>query len=185
MKTSGIILSGGQGRRVNGADKGLLPWRQHTLIEAAISRLQPQVDDIVISANRNLARYRSLGYTVVSDTMEDFQGPLAGILAAMHKCGHEVAIIIPCDSPLLPIDLAERLLEPLRAEAMDLSYVNDGHREQYLLAAVKLRCLNSLQDYLLQGGRSVRGWHKHLQCQAVDFSDCGNAFLNLNEYPQT
>lgn len=184
MKASGIILAGGLGRRVKGADKGLLPWRQSTLIEAAITALHAQVEDIVINANRNLSRYRRLGHLVVSDTLDDYQGPLAGILAALPECQQQVAIIIPCDSPQLPTDFAHRLLLPLQVEAVDLSFVTDGCREQYLHTAVKLRCLGSLQSYLQEGGRSVRGWHKHLQCQAVDFSDCPDAFLNLNEYSQ-
>jgi molybdopterin-guanine dinucleotide biosynthesis protein A len=184
MKASGIILAGGRGLRVNGADKGLLPWGQGTLVEAAIKALQPQVDDILISANRNMAHYQSLGYSVVSDTIEGYQGPLAGILAALPQCRQDVAVIIPCDSPTLPGDLADRLLAPLQAEELDLSFVHDGSRDQYLLTAVKLRCLDNLQRYLLEGGRSVRGWHQHLHCQAVDFSDCPDAFLNLNTHPQ-
>jgi len=181
MKASGIILSGGLGRRVNGADKGLLVWRDCTLIEAAIDCLQPQVVDIVINANRNLDRYQRLGFPVVSDTLDDFQGPLAGVLAALPHCTQQTVVVIPCDSPQLPRQLVRRLLQPLQDDAVDLSYAHDGERAQYLLTAIRARCLPSLQGYLAEGGRSVRGWHSQLNCAVVDFSDCREQLLNLNE----
>jgi molybdenum cofactor guanylyltransferase len=181
MKASGIILSGGLGRRVNGADKGLLTWRDRTLVEAVIGCLQSQVMDIVISANRNLDHYQSLGHVVVSDTLDDFQGPLAGVLAALPVCELDTAIVVPCDSPQLPRQLAQRLLQPLHDDTVDLSYAHDGERAQYLLTAVRVRCLSSLRDYLAEGGRSVRGWHRQLNCAVVDFSDCRAQLLNLNE----
>ncbi len=174
-------MSGGLGRRVNGADKGLLGWRDSTLIEAAIGCLTPQVVDIIISANRNLERYQSLGLPVVSDTLDDFQGPLAGLLAALPHCTQETVVVIPCDSPQLPRQLAQRLLQPLQDDAVDLSYAHDGERAQYLLTAIKVRCRPSLQVYLSAGGRSVRGWHSRLNCAVVDFSDCRRQLLNVNE----
>lgn len=180
MKASGIILCGGRGSRVAGADKGLLPWRDSSLVEAVVERLAPQVDDIIISANRNIEQYTTLGYPVITDALPDYQGPLAGIASALPACRNSVAIVVPCDTPLLPADLAARLLSALEDSGVDLSFANDGRRSQYLFSAVRGRCLAGLESCLQTGERSVRGWHASLHCVEVDFSDCPEAFTNLN-----
>ena len=181
MEASGIILAGGRGSRAGGVDKGLLPWHQSTRVEAVLQGLQPQVDDIIISANRNLYRYRELGFTVVEDQLPDYQGPLAGIAACLVHCRHPLVIVVPCDSPRLPLDLAARLLAPLEDEEVDLSFATDGVREQYLFTAIRQRCQSSLLACLADGERSVREWHRRLQCKVVDFSDRADYFKNLNE----
>jgi molybdopterin-guanine dinucleotide biosynthesis protein A len=181
MNLSGIILAGGLGRRAGGADKGLLPFAHHTRVEAAIACLAPQVDDITLSANRNLERYRALGLPVTSDTLRDFQGPLAGILACLPQCRHRVAIIVPCDCPQLPADLAGKLAAELVNPAVQAAYAFDGEREQYLFAAIRTDTLDSLQQYLAGGDRSVRGWHQRINSIRVDFSGQTALFQNLNE----
>jgi molybdenum cofactor guanylyltransferase len=181
MNVSGIVLSGGRGNRAGGADKGLLPWQHSTRIESILQDLQTQVDDIVISANRNLGRYQALGFQVTEDTLPGFQGPLAGIAATLPLCRHPIAIIVPCDSPQLPPDLATRLLAALEDEEIDLSYANDGSRDQYLFMAVRKRCLPGLLECLQDEERAVRGWHRRLHTQCVDFSDQPERFKNLND----
>ena len=181
MKSSAIILSGGRGRRAGGADKGLLPWREHTRIEAVIATIVPQVDEILISANRNLEHYRQFGFAVISDELEGFQGPLAGLSSVLPRCLGETVFVVPCDTPMLPADLCSRLSAPLHKAALDLCLVNDGDYLQYLLLALKPRCLQTLRDYLDEGGRSVRGWLPRLRYESVYFSDQPAAFANLNE----
>jgi len=181
MKLSGIILAGGLGRRVGGADKGLLPFAHHTRVEAAIACLAAQVDDITLSANRNLERYRALGWPVTSDTLQDFQGPLAGILACLPGCQHQVAVIVPCDCPQLPTDLAEKLAAELTDPSLQAAYAFDGQREQYLFAAIRTDAVESLQHYLDGGDRSVRGWYQRIGSVRVDFSGQNALFQNLNE----
>jgi molybdopterin-guanine dinucleotide biosynthesis protein A len=183
MKASGIVLAGGRGSRAGGVDKGLLPWRQSTRVEAVLLDLQPQVDDIIISANRNLGRYRELGFNVVEDQLPDFQGPLAGIAACLAQCRHSLVIVVPCDSPRLPRDLVARLLAPLEDEEVDLSFASDGVRGQYLFTAIRKKCRPSLLECLADGERSVRDWQRRLQCKVVDFSDQAGYFQNLNEAP--
>jgi molybdenum cofactor guanylyltransferase len=180
MMVSAIVLCGGRGLRAGGVDKGLLPWGQSTLVKTVLERLAPQVDDIVISANRNIDQYGSLGYPVVSDQLIDYQGPLAGIAAAMEKCQHSIIIVAPCDMPKLPGDLVERLLPPLEQQRASVSFAHDGEREQYLLAAIRADSAADLRQYLQEGGRSVRGWYARLANCAVDFSDSRAAFANLN-----
>ena len=181
MNVSGIVLSGGRGSRAAGADKGLLPWRQGTRIESILQLLQPQVDDILISANRNLARYGELGFAIVEDTLPNFQGPLAGIAACLPRCRHSLAVIVPCDSPHIPTDLVSRLSHAMEDESIDLCYANDGTRDQYLFTAVRNRCLPGLLECLGEGQRAVKQWHRRLNCHAVDFSDQPEGFRNLND----
>ncbi|MCZ6829903.1 MAG: molybdenum cofactor guanylyltransferase [Gammaproteobacteria bacterium] len=180
MKTVGIILSGGQGTRVDGADKGLLPWRKTTRIESVISALRPQVDCLLISCNRNIDRYSTLGYPLVQDQLPGFQGPLAGIAAALERTECDVAVVVPCDCPEPAADLAMRLVDALESHGAQLSYAHDGNRNQYLFTAMRVACLESLHDYLATGQRSVQGWHRVLDCIAVDFSDRAADFSNFN-----
>ena len=180
MKTVGIILSGGRGERVDGADKGLLPWRGSTRVESVITRLLPQVTSLLISCNRNLDRYEAFGHPLVQDQLSGFQGPLAGIAAALEQSPCPIAVVVPCDCPEPAHDLAARLIEALEKSAAQLSYAHDGVRAQYLFTALQVECWESLHDYLADGHRSVKGWHDRLDCVAVDFSDRAANFANIN-----
>lgn len=181
MKTVGIILSGGQGARVGGADKGLLPWGESTRVESVIALLRPQVDSLLISCNRNLDRYSTFAYPLVQDQLSGFQGPLAGIAAALDRIGDEIAVVVPCDSPQPANDLVSRLVTALLSEGAQLSFAHDGNRPQYLFTAIRPGCRESLLAYLASGQRSVRGWHDTLDCVEVDFSDRAANFANIND----
>ncbi|MEH6593900.1 MAG: molybdenum cofactor guanylyltransferase MobA [Halioglobus sp.] len=189
VSSCGLILAGGAGRRVGGEDKGLLSWQGKPLIEHVATRLSPQVDRLVISCNRNLDKYAQIGTALVQDSRADFQGPLAGIEAATpHTIDSTYTIVVACDTPLLPPDLVCRLLKPLSGEtrnAFDISYANDGERDQYLCAAIRNSCLDSLKDYLANGQRAVRHWYALQRAIAVDFSDQPGAFLNYNHLDAT
>ncbi len=178
MSCSSIILCGGRGARVGGADKGLLDYCGQPFVQHVISRLSEQVDEILISANRNLEQYRGFGSAVVSDELDDYQGPLAGIAAALPQCRFPRVIIAACDMPRLPMNLAPRLLAAL--EGHDVSYAWDGGRDQYLVAALRRELGPELRAYLAAGNRSVHGWYETLRCERVDFSDHADAFANLN-----
>ena len=177
---TGIILSGGLGQRAEGADKGLLPWGGRTRIEALLDDFGPQVDHLLISCNRNLERYAKLA-PVVSDELPGYQGPLAGIAAALAQSKTEYAVVVPCDCPHPPQDLVARLLGELREPALDLVYAHDGIRPQYLFCALRKRCAAPLRAYLDRGERSVQGWQRQMNCRTVDFSDCPENFANYNQ----
>ena len=104
-----IILAGGEGRRVDGRDKGLIDFKGKPLVQHVIDAVKPQADEIIISANRNIKMYGEYGYKIVTDTCEDFQGPLAGIAAALPFCKNDWTLIVPCDMPFLPTNLIETL----------------------------------------------------------------------------
>jgi molybdopterin-guanine dinucleotide biosynthesis protein A len=180
MVCSGILLCGGRGRRAGGVDKGRLPYAGHTLAEQVLCRISPQVDDVVVSANRNLDWYGTLGHPVVRDCRADFQGPLAGLEAALPLCSHEAVLVVCCDMPELPRDLVTRLVEPLKDSGVDLCFAHDGERDHYLVALLRRSLLEHLGNYLDSGGRSVRGWYRQLRCRTVDFNEERAAFLNIN-----
>ena len=185
--TTGLILAGGAGLRVGGADKGLLPWRDEPMATRVARRLRPQVSRLLISCNRNREFYATLADAIVADSRRDFQGPLAGLEAAIPHVTGGFLVIVPCDHPLLPLDLVARLLEPLLSHAgsaVDISYAHDGERHQYLCAAIRASALSSLPAFLDAGHRAVRHWYAGLHCKVVDFSPQADCFANYNQLEQ-
>ena len=182
-RTTGLILAGGAGLRVRGRDKGLIPWCGMPLAAQVAARLRPQVDVLLVSCNRNLEEYAAFADATVCDTRRDFQGPLAGLEAAIPLITSEFVVISPCDTPLLPGDLARRLLDALDGAdggEADISYAHDGTRGHYLCAALRSHILPSLHTFLDGGQRAVRHWYEQHRCAVVDFSDSANCFSNHN-----
>ncbi|MGI9286841.1 MAG: molybdenum cofactor guanylyltransferase MobA [Pseudomonadales bacterium] len=177
---SAIILAGGQGRRMQNRDKGLLQWRGRRLIEHCIARIESQVDDIVLSCNRNLTSYERCGYPVVQDQLADFQGPLAGIHAALAVCNENLIFVCPCDCPLLPSDVVERLWRALQQEKTEIAIAHDGKRAQSLVMLLRKSCTSELEQHLLSGARSVQRWQQQQRFCYVDFSSQSDAFANFN-----
>lgn len=182
MKVSSLILSGGRATRMNGADKGLVPLQQKPLIQHVINRLAPQVDEIIINANRELAQYQALGYTVLQDEVEDFLGPLAGFSLGLQHAKHDYVLTVPCDSPLLPVDLALRLMAALVEHKAEIAVASSDGSTHPVFCLCKKTVLPSLTAYLEQGERRVSAWQKGQQYIEVDFSDCSEAFTNLNTF---
>lgn len=121
---TGLILAGGRAQRMGGIDKGLISFHQKPLIESAIARLKPQVGPLVINANRNITKYAVYGYPVMLDEAPDFSGPLAGFSVGLKACKTPYLLTTPCDSPLLPKDLASRLGEELEQGDFQLVYAS-------------------------------------------------------------
>jgi len=183
VTTTGLILAGGAGRRTGGRDKGLIPWSGKPLVEHVAERLRPQVDCLLVSCNRNFEQYATISGATIADSRRDFQGPLAGLEAAAPHIHTDFVVVSACDTPLLPEDMVQRLLEPLvnrGAGVFDISFAHDGQREQYLCAALRTTCLAGLPGYLDEGQRAVRHWYQGQRCIAVDFSDERESFRNYN-----
>ncbi len=178
---TGLVLAGGQARRMGGGDKGLRPFRGRALVEHAIDRLRAQVDQLIISANQNLETYRALGYPVISDadSVEAFAGPLAGLHAGLSACSTPLLVTVPCDSPLLPLDLVAKLAEGLAANGADLAVARSASGLQPVFSLCRRRLLDHLTDYLDSGGRKMDRWYDALRVVAVDFPDEA-AFVNIN-----
>lgn len=180
MNITGLILAGGEGRRMGGCDKGLQPYQGRPLVEHVLARLRPQVTDILISANRHPERYRAYDHPVVSDTaFGDFAGPLAGLLEGLRSAPQEWVLTAPCDSPLLPLDLAARLNEAVAASGTPLAYACSPSREHPVFCLCHRRLAEPLAAYLAAGGRKVMAWQAQVGGLPVVFSEEA-PFRNFN-----
>ncbi|MFP2769905.1 molybdenum cofactor guanylyltransferase MobA [Oceanisphaera sp. KMM 10153] len=173
-----VILAGGEGRRMQGADKGLLELWGKPLVVHLLERLGPQVGKVLINANRNLEHYRQLA-PVVPDSNGDYAGPLAGFEAGLSHAPSEWVLFVPCDSPLVPADLARRMCAAIRHHDQ-IAVVDDGTRLHSATALVHQSLLPSLHNYLDGGDRKLQLWYERHQLVPVDFGDQADAFINLN-----
>jgi len=106
---TGLVLAGGQGRRMGTIDKGLVPLRGRAMVQHVLDRFRPQVDEIIINANQHRAEYEAFGHPVLSDAIGGFAGPLAGLQVGLSRASFPLIATVPCDSPFLPGDLVARL----------------------------------------------------------------------------
>lgn len=167
---------------MGGVDKGLVALQQKPLIQHVIGRLTPQVDEILINANREIAQYQSFTYPVLQDSHENFIGPLAGFSLGLQYAKYDYLLTVPCDSPFLPHDLAQRLLDALIAHDADIAVASSDGNVHPVFCLCKKSVLPSLTAYLKTGERRVSSWQKSLAYTEVDFSDCSEAFTNLNTF---
>ncbi|MEX0638293.1 MAG: molybdenum cofactor guanylyltransferase MobA [Burkholderiales bacterium] len=175
---SGIVLAGGQGRRMGGVDKGLVHLRGKPLVAWVLERLAPQVGEIVINANQNLEAYAAFGHRVVPDDVGGFAGPLAGLHAGLAAVAHELAVTVPCDSPFLPADLVARLRAALGAN--ELAVAKTGDQPHPVFSLVRRSVHAHLGAFLAGGGRKIDAWYASLKVVEVPFDDEADAFRNIN-----
>jgi len=177
---TGLILAGGQGRRMGGVDKGLAALRGRPMVAWVLERLAPQVGEVLINANQNLEQYRGLGYPVVTDEIGGFAGPLAGLQAGMKAAHHALVLMVPCDSPFLPTDLAQRLFSALNADHADLAVAKTGGQPYPVFALARTALLPHLTAFLEGGRRTVYAWYDLIKVVEVAFDDQEQAFTNIN-----
>lgn len=176
-----VILAGGRGSRMGGADKGLLRFQDRPLVEHARDALAPQVERILVSANRNVEQYGALGCEVVQDepTLAG-AGPLAGIGAALERCQTDYLLTVPCDAPFLNEQLAIRLWRALQHDRSLAAVAHDGERMQPVFSLLHRELRTPLRAFLHGGQRRARDFLLQQQAVAVDFSDTPAMFVNLN-----
>lgn len=177
---SAIILAGGQAQRLGGLDKGLVELDGKRLIAHVLERLAGQVDEILISANRNLDVYADYGWPVVPDGESGYPGPLAGILAGAGQARHDWLLVVPCDTPFLPETLAERMLERGRTAAVPLVRASDAMRIHYAVMLLHRTLVADLADWLKAGERRVQAWQARHAHTEVRFEEPPWAFMNIN-----
>jgi molybdenum cofactor guanylyltransferase len=177
---TGVILAGGRAQRMGGMDKGLIPLNGKPMVEHILDAVRPQVDALLINANRNLEAYEVYGLPVVPDRMGDFFGPLVGMASALEVITTPYLLTVPCDSPLIPADLAARLYAKMRQENAEISVVHDGERLQPVFALLHRDLLPSLLAYLDAGGRKIDTWYTRHRLALVDFSDRQELSCNVN-----
>lgn len=187
LQIVGVILAGGRGLRMGGCEKALLPFRAQTLLGHIIERLTPQVDQLLINANRELSSYQNYGFEVICDQNPSInQGPMAGIEAAMTythslKPNHDRWLLtVPCDGPLLPLDLAKRLLRAAIESHLPAAVAWDGTRIHPTFCLLHTSLHPTLSTALAQGGLKLGQWLRDIPAAHADFSDQVEAFINFN-----
>lgn len=175
---SGIVLAGGQGRRMGGVDKGLVLLRGKPMAAWVLERLKLQANEILINANQNLEAYARFGYPVVPDAIGGFAGPLAGLQAGLAAASHALVVTVPCDSPFLPLDLVARLNQALGDN--DLAVAKTGNQPHPVFSLVRRSVRDHLTKFLSSGGRKIDAWYASLEVVEVSFDDEADAFRNIN-----
>jgi molybdopterin-guanine dinucleotide biosynthesis protein A len=180
VDVTGVVLAGGQGRRMGGVDKGLAELDGAPMVAHVLARLAPQVADVLVNANQNLDRYRALGYPVIPDAVGGFAGPLAGLHAGLSRAARPFVVTVPCDSPFLPPDLVARLCAGLEAAGAQLAVARTFDHPHPVFALVRRDVLPDLESFLAGGGRKIDAWYAALAVVEVAFDDEADAFRNIN-----
>ena len=182
-RITGLVLAGGRGSRMGGFDKGLQNFRGMPLAMHALLRLQAQVGETLLNANRNIAAYESMGVPVWPDAVPDYPGPLAGFLAGLERCETPYLVVVPCDSPLFPEDLVERLAEALADEAIEIAVAatreGDTLQAQPVFCMMRTDLLESLVRFVHSGQRKIDRWTALHATRLVAFENA-EAFANAN-----
>lgn len=176
-----IILCGGAGTRMAGEDKGLVPLLGKPLVAHVAAVIAPQVENrVLINANRNAVAYSALGYPVFADDLPGHAGPLAGIAAGMARVATRYTLVVPCDTPGLPMHLVQGLRAAMQDHGTPFCCAHDGHRAQVLHCLLETSLAGPLQSWLAGGGRAMRDWIDSLPSCTADFSADAAAFQNCN-----
>jgi molybdopterin-guanine dinucleotide biosynthesis protein A len=177
---TGVILAGGQGRRMGSVDKGLRELRSKAMVAWVIERFAPQVDEVLINANQNLDVYARFGYRVIPDEIGGFAGPLAGLQRGLSEASHPLVATAPCDTPFLPADLIARLHGALQTSAAQLAVARTGDQPHPVFCVCRRDVLPHLTQFLHDGGRKIDAWYATLKVVEVAFDDQPEAFSNIN-----
>jgi len=177
---TGLVLAGGQGRRMGSVDKGLIPLHGRPMVQHVLDRFRPQVDEILINANQHRAEYEAFGHPVLADAISGFAGPLAGLQVGLDRASFPLIATVPCDSPFLPADLVARLADALAERGADLAVARTFNQPHPVFALVRRSVLPHLTRFLEDGGRKIDAWYATLSAVEVGFDDEADAFRNIN-----
>ncbi len=180
---TGMILAGGKARRMGGLDKGLALYQGRALIARVLDRLKPQVDSVLINANRSRDQYAKFGYPVIADAESGFLGPLAGMLAGLRATRTDLLLCVPCDSPKLSLELAARLGAPLARETTRIAVASCDGRLQPVFAVLHSGLADDLEGFLRDGGRKIDEFYSAQGFEEIPFDD-PDAFRNINTHEE-
>lgn len=177
-----VILAGGQGSRMSGLDKGWLNLEGQPLISHILNSLRRQSENIIINANRNLNQYAEYGYPVLKDSMTGFQGPLAGMLAAMSFVKTQYILTLPCDGPFIVNDYVNRMMKGLGENTRAVAVASDGHNIQPVYTLLPVNLKPDLESFLASGHRAIKYWLKQQELNIIEFTSQHDArmFVNVN-----
>lgn len=184
FSVAGVILAGGEGRRIGGEDKGLLIFRDRPMISWTVDQVRPLVNELVISCNRNQSGYATFGVTTLSDGEDSFLGPLAGINAAMQalapRCSH--LLVLPCDTPFIGAEVLKKLLLSAQQAPRSICFLVSGEQAHFLHAVIPAEYADRLREDLNQGVRAVYRWYKQFPILEVE-ADAAS-LVNFNHADQ-
>ena len=188
MKVVGLLLAGGLSRRMGGGDKSLRLLHARPLLQHVIDRLRPQVDALVLNANGEPARFASFGLQIVADSIPDFAGPLAGILAGLDWTAESrpdcaFVVSVATDAPFLPENLVGRLAEQLETAGAELACAASGGQPHPVIGLWPVRLRDALREALVaEGIRKVDRWTARYRLTTVSFPDRPiDPFFNANQ----
>ena len=176
---TGMILAGGKARRMGGQDKGLIPYQGRPLIAHVLERLEPQVQAILINANRSHDQYAQFGHPVIADAEDGFLGPLAGILAGLRAARTELLLCVPCDSPEIGPGLAAKLTSPFAQAGARIAVASCAGRLQPVFAVLHTDLSDALDDFLRHGGRKIDEFYGAQGFEEIPFEN-PDEFRNIN-----
>ncbi len=174
-----VILAGGQASRMDGEDKGLIVFRELPLIAHVVNVVESKVSQILISANRNFDEYANFG-KVISDDLEGYQGPLAGISKALKVSSTPYLLVLPCDSPLIDEALIDSLIEKMEISKADICVAHDGSIMHATFALMQTKLEKSLEGFLEEGGRKMALWYRQHSLERIDVSSHLEVLTNIN-----
>lgn len=177
---TGLLLAGGRATRMDGRDKGLIGIAGRPLAAHVLAALRPQVEAVLINANRNAGDYEALGARVIADSLDGYLGPLAGVLAGLEAASTGLVATLPCDSPFVAPDLVERLRAGLAEHDGDIAVAHDGERRQPVFMLLRADLAGDLRAWLEAGGRKIDAWYAGHRVVDVDFRDRIDTFININ-----
>lgn len=183
----GVLLAGGQSRRMGGGDKSLRELGGKPILSRVVERVRGQVGDLVLNANGDPARFAAYGLPVVPDVVEGQPGPLAGVLTGMdwtraHVPDAKWILTVATDAPLVPEDLVARLLQAIRQEDAELACASSGGRRHPVIGLWPVRLAGDLRAALLdEGVRKVDRWTANYRLAVADFPHKPvDPFFNVN-----
>ena len=179
-KITALILAGGRGSRMGSVDKGLQLFKGMPMVAHVLERMSPQVDEVIINANRSIDQYAAFGHRVVPDTIDGFAGPLAGLHVGLMQATTPLLVTAPCDSPFLPLDLVTRLHNAMELGNVDLAVAKTYDQAHPVFCLVKRDLEPHLREFLASGQRKIDKWYATLRVVEVQFDDQESAFANIN-----
>lgn len=189
QQVTGLVLAGGMGRRMQGTDKGLVPLAGREMVAYVIDALRLNVAEVIVNANRNESDYARFGVRVIADSIEGYQGPLAGVEAGMFAAATPWLFTCPCDSPMHSTELLPHMWQQVQSQRdtnpdIMIGMASDGDRTQPVFSLLHTSLLPSLRSYLDAGERKIDRWFAQHTMITVDCSRFADSFVNVNTEQQ-
>ncbi len=174
------ILAGGKATRMNNQDKGLVMFNGKYMIENIINAIEPYVKHITINANRNISKYKKLGYPVVQDFYEGYAGPLSGIYSILNVTNSKYLMILPCDSPLIEWKLIQKMYSEIKLSGVEVVVAHNTNRAQPVFMIIDTAVKDSIKEYIESGNRKIDFWYLEKNYKYIYFNENCDYFKNIN-----